>query len=203
MDEKNLAPDAATETAGSEPVTWNELFRECRAAAGLSQADVSTAAGITQARYSRFETGGSADLELSEIQSIKNFLDRFPVKNVTLVGSLLTLQQLLAGPTFPPVPEGGKLTEHIAKELEARHAREAAERADQELLRDVAELQAKADKYDALMEGSEITPRTKTLLVEHVELKKKYQALQKENAALSTQLAKLKGHKRRKVKSNG
>lgn len=201
-----------------KPITWNEIFRESRDAAGLSQAAVSEAAGITQARYSRFETGGSAELSPSEMQKIQMFLDRHPVKRTlpnlhqlgagdSAFGRYATLAELLK-PFYPSIPEGGKLTEHIAKHLEeqreraekARLERESKRQHEQELkyLNELADLLGLPDDPDVRQSTSALLEGAKALVTKCEVLESAFDAELKEKLDLQEQLAKLQRKFRKK-----
>jgi len=104
-----------------------KLFRRTREAAGLKQEDVVAAVpGLTQSTYSRFELG-QADLDVTVIFNIKDFLDKHSRRKVG--GGLVSLQSL-AG--LPSAPSHLKLTEQIAWEMESEAWRKEAREIDRQ-----------------------------------------------------------------------
>jgi transcriptional regulator with XRE-family HTH domain len=130
-------------------LTINEVIRAAREAADLSQESVASAAGITQATYSRFEAG-LADPGLDVVFRIKDFIDPHPRTKTKGVPLWSMIDGSISDAFRNPVK---KLTEQIARELEAyaevkRKSAEAKER--KEVLEEAAELEREAAKVEPL-----------------------------------------------------
>jgi len=184
----------------SEPPSIREVFRRARTRAGLKQEEVAAAVpGLTQSTYSRFELG-QADLDVSEIFKIKEFLDKQEYKKA---GAVMSLRDLMARPvqpgaladsavsglplTFPGGPPmwSGKLTEVVAKELEDEYALKEAVEMDRQLDVELPALRKKLEQYERIFNRD--TELIRSLKVEA----NKVPALESENAELKTQIAEL------------
>jgi transcriptional regulator with XRE-family HTH domain len=186
------------EQSGPKPVTWNEIIRRSREAAGVTQDELRAVAGIAKGTYSRFENG-EAELSVPVLMQLCAFLDPKPVKflPVTQSGALVyyDMTDLIR---FPQVPQGGKLTEHIAKQLEARQEKEWAAHVEREEPARKLELRAKGANFEALTEGRKarrraqggLLGRYRELEAKNKTLREAFEGLAEEVAGLKAQLAK-------------
>ena len=136
------------------------ILRQTRKAAGLTQEEVSRAVGLTQSTYSRFELG-QAELDVSELFKLKEFLDKQERTKGTL-GYLMGLS---------PRQTCEKLTEQIAKELEEKYLQREAAELDRQVDVELPALRKKLEHYERLLDRDSQVIRD--LMAENDELKKK------------------------------
>jgi transcriptional regulator with XRE-family HTH domain len=128
-----------------EPPNLGDVFRRAREAAGLKQEDViAVVPGVSQSTYSRFELG-QANLDVTEIFKIKEFLDS---KERTRASGRMSLWALTMGRPNPlstasPSVRKGKLTEEIAKELADEYECKETKELDRQLDEELPELRVK------------------------------------------------------------
>jgi transcriptional regulator with XRE-family HTH domain len=170
------------------------ILRRAREAAGLTQEQVCRAVGLTQSTYSRFELG-QAELEVSELFKLKEFLDK-QERKVGYLSDLLSRS---------PRQTSGKLTEQIAEELEEEYSRREAIEWDRQLDEELPALRKKLEHYERLLDRDsdvfrDYEAKEQLMRAENEKLRTENAELKKQIAAADKELAKLNGAVKKKTK---